>query len=128
MRRVTALINAGFETLVEAGYPPEMAYFECFHEMKLIVDLMYEGGMSNMRYSISNTAEYGDYYAGPQVITDETKAAMKTVLARIQDGSFAHEFMEDSKNGQKWLKEQRMEHGNARSRKWAPTSARCSAS
>ena len=110
---VTALINAGFETLVEAGYPPEMAYFECFHEMKLIVDLMYEGGMSNMRYSISNTAEYGDYYAGPQVITDETKAAMKTVLARIQDGSFAHEFMEDSKNGQKWLKEQRMEHGNA---------------
>ena len=107
------LINAGFETLVEAGYPPEMAYFECFHEMKLIVDLMYEGGMSNMRYSISNTAEYGDYYAGPQVITDETKAAMKTVLARIQDGSFAHEFMEDSKNGQKWLKEQRMEHGNA---------------
>ena len=110
---VTALINAGFETLVEAGYPPEMAYFVCFHEMKLIVDLMYEGGMSNMRYSISNTAEYGDYYAGPQVITDETKAAMKTVLARIQDGSFAHEFMEDSKNGQKWLKEQRMEHGNA---------------
>ena len=110
---VTALIYAGFETLVEAGYPPEMAYFECFHEMKLIVDLMYEGGMSNMRYSISNTAEYGDYYAGPQVITDETKAAMKTVLARIQDGSFAHEFMEDSKNGQKWLKEQRMEHGNA---------------
>ena len=110
---VTALINAGFETLVEAGYPPEMAYFECFHEMKLIVDLMYEGGMSNMRYSISNTAEYGDYYAGPQVITDEAKAAMKTVLERIQDGSFAHEFMEDSKNGQAWLKEQRMEHGNA---------------
>ena len=100
---VTALINAGFETLVEAGYPPEMAYFECFHEMKLIVDLMYEGGMSNMRYSISNTAEYGDYYAGPQVITDETKAAMKTVLARIQDGSFADEFIEDSKNGQKKL-------------------------
>ena len=125
---VTALINAGFETLVEAGYPPEMAYFECFHEMKLIVDLMYEGGMSNMRYSISNTAEYGDYYAGPQVITDETKAAMKTVLARIQDGSFAHEFMEDSKNGQKWLKEQRMEHGNAQIEEVAPTSARCSAS
>lgn len=110
---VTALINAGFETLVEAGYPPEMAYFECFHEMKLIVDLMYEGGMSNMRYSISNTAEYGDYYAGPQVIGDEAKAAMKTILARIQDGSFAHEFMEDSKNGQKWLLEQRVEHGNA---------------
>ncbi len=110
---VCELIHAGFETLVEAGYEPEMAYFETCHEMKLIVDLMYEGGMSKMRYSISNTAEYGDYYAGPQVITDETKAAMKTVLARIQDGSFAHEFMEDSKNGQKWLKEQRMEHGNA---------------
>ena len=108
-----ANFSRNIDPLVEAGYPPEMAYFECFHEMKLIVDLMYEGGMSNMRYSISNTAEYGDYYAGPQVITDETKAAMKTVLARIQDGSFAHEFMEDSKNGQKWLKEQRMEHGNA---------------
>ncbi|MEG0418255.1 ketol-acid reductoisomerase [Gordonibacter sp.] len=110
---VTALINAGFETLVEAGYPPEMAYFECFHEMKLIVDLMYEGGMSNMRYSVSNTAEYGDYYAGPQVVTPETKQAMKVVLERIQDGSFAREFMEDSKNGQAWLKQQRMEHGNA---------------
>ncbi|MEG1494120.1 MAG: ketol-acid reductoisomerase [Gordonibacter sp.] len=110
---VTALINAGFETLVEAGYPPEMAYFECFHEMKLIVDLMYEGGMSNMRYSVSNTAEYGDYYAGPQVVTPETKRAMKVVLERIQDGSFAREFMEDSKNGQAWLKQQRMEHGNA---------------
>jgi len=110
---VTALIQAGFETLVDAGYPPEMAYFECFHEMKLIVDLMYEGGMANMRYSISNTAEYGDYYAGPQVITDESKAAMKKILERIQDGSFAQEFMDDSRNGQKWLKEQREEHGNA---------------
>lgn len=110
---VTALIQAGFETLVDAGYPPEMAYFECFHEMKLIVDLMYEGGMANMRYSISNTAEYGDYYAGPQVITDESKAAMKKILERIQDGSFAKEFMDDSRNGQKWLKEQREEHGNA---------------
>ena len=110
---VTALINAGFETLVEAGYPPEMAYFECFHEMKLIVDLMYEGGMANMRYSISNTAEYGDYYAGPKVITDESKAAMKTILARIQNGEFAHEFMEDSRNGQQWLKEQREEHASA---------------
>ena len=110
---VTALINAGFETLVEAGYPPEMAYFECFHEMKLIVDLMYEGGMAKMRNSISNTAEYGDYYAGPQVITDEAKAAMKIILARIQDGSFAREFMEDSANGQKWLLEQRAEHAEA---------------
>ena len=100
---LTSLIQAGFETLVEAGYPPEMAYFECFHEVKLIVDLMYEGGMKKMRYSISNTAEYGDYYAGEKVITDSSKAAMKEILERIQDGSFADEFIEDSKNGQKKL-------------------------
>ena len=100
---LTSLIQAGFETLVEAGYPPEMAYFECFHEVKLIVDLMYEGGMKKMRYSISNTAEYGDYYAGEKVITDSSKAAMKEILKRIQDGSFADEFIEDSKNGQKRL-------------------------
>ena len=100
---LTSLIQAGFETLVEAGYPPEMAYFECFHEVKLIVDLMYEGGMKKMRYSISNTAEYGDYYAGEKVITDASKAAMKEILKRIQDGSFADEFIEDSKNGQKKL-------------------------
>ena len=91
----------------------DRAYFECFHEMKLIVDLMYEGGMAKMRNSISNTAEYGDYYAGPQVITDEARAAMRQVLARIQDGSFAREFMEDSANGQKWLLEQRAEHAEA---------------
>ena len=100
---LTSLIQAGFETLVEAGYPPEMAYFECFHEVKLIVDLMYEGGMKKMRYSISNTAEYGDYYAGEKVISDSSKAAMKEILKRIQDGSFADEFIEDSKNGQKKL-------------------------
>ena len=100
---LTSLIQAGFETLGEAGYPPEMAYFECFHEVKLIVDLMYEGGMKKMRYSISNTAEYGDYYAGEKVITDSSKAAMKEILKRIQDGSFADEFIEDSKNGQKKL-------------------------
>ena len=100
---LTSLIQAGFETLVEAGYPPEMAYFECFHEVKLIVDLMYEGGMKKMRYSISNTAEYGDYYAGEKVITDSSKAAMKEILKPIQDGSFADEFIEDSKNGQKKL-------------------------
>ena len=110
---VCALMQAGYETLVEAGYDERNAYFECIHEMKLIVDLMYEGGMANMRYSISNTAEYGDYYAGPKVITDESKAAMKTILDRIQNGEFAHEFMEDSKNGQKWLKAQREEHANA---------------
>jgi ketol-acid reductoisomerase len=92
---VTALVNAGFETLVEAGYPPEMAYFECLHELKLIVDLMYEGGLSNMRYSISNTAEYGDYVTGPRIITEETKKEMKRVLADIQSGKFTKEFMGD---------------------------------
>jgi len=96
---VTALMQAGFETLVEAGYPPEMAYFECLHEMKLIVDLIYEGGMANMRYSISNTAEFGDYLTGPKIITEETKKEMKNVLARIQSGEFAKEFIEDSKSG-----------------------------
>lgn len=96
---VTHLMQAGFETLVEAGYPPEMAYFECLHEMKLIVDLIYEGGMANMRYSISNTAEYGDYLTGPRIITDQTKKEMKEVLKRIQSGEFAREFIEDSKAG-----------------------------
>ncbi len=89
------LIMAGYETLVEAGYPPEMAYFECLHETKLIVDLMYEGGLANMRYSISNTAEYGDYVSGPRVITEETKQAMKAILADIQSGKFAREFIAD---------------------------------
>ncbi len=92
---LTHLIQAGFETLTEAGYPPEMAYFECLHETKLIVDLMYEGGMANMRYSISNTAEYGDYVTGPRVITPETKAEMKRVLEDIQSGKFAENFMKD---------------------------------
>lgn len=92
---VTALMQAGFETLVEAGYPPEMAYFECVHEMKLIVDLIYEGGMANMRYSISNTAEYGDYVSGPRVITKDTKAEMKRILEDIQSGKFAKEFIAD---------------------------------
>ncbi len=101
---VTALIQAGFETLVEAGYPPEMAYFECLHEMKLIVDLIYEGGMANMRYSISNTAEYGDYLTGPEVITSDTKAAMKHALERIQSGEFARQFIADSKAGAPKLK------------------------
>ncbi len=110
---MTELVNAGFETLVEAGYPPEMAYFECLHEMKLIVDLMYEGGMSKMRYSVSNTAEYGDYYAGKQVITAESKAAMKNVLTAIQDGTFAREYMEDAKTNMSWLKEQRTSHAEA---------------
>ena len=84
---LSALIKAGFETLVEAGYQPEMAYFECVHEVKLIVDLIYQGGLNYMRYSISNTAEYGDYTRGPRIITDETKAEMKQILTEIQDGS-----------------------------------------
>ncbi len=101
---VTALMQAGFETLVEAGYAPEMAYFECLHEMKLIVDLIYEGGMANMRYSISNTAEYGDYLTGPRIIDADTKARMKGVLERIQSGEFTKEFIQDSKDGAPKLK------------------------
>ncbi|BCA79846.1 ketol-acid reductoisomerase [Desulfuromonas sp. AOP6] len=93
----SALVQAGFETLVEAGYAPEMAYFECLHELKLIVDLMYEGGIANMRYSISNTAEYGDLTRGPMVVTDETKKAMKEILRQIQEGEFAREFMLENK-------------------------------
>lgn len=107
---VTALIQAGFETLVEAGYPPEMAYFECYHEMKLIVDLMFEGGMHTMRSSVSNTAEFGDYYAGPRVIAEESRAAMKDILANIQNGRFAQEFMDDCNAGSSWLHSQRDTH------------------
>ncbi len=92
---VCALMQAGFETLCEAGYDPRNAYFECIHEMKLIVDLIYQSGFAGMRYSISNTAEYGDYITGPKIITDDTKKAMKKVLADIQDGSFAKEFLLD---------------------------------
>jgi ketol-acid reductoisomerase len=97
---LTELIKAGYETLVEAGYAPEMAYFECLHEVKLIVDLMYEGGMANMRYSISNTAEYGDYRTGPRIITAETKAEMKRVLEDIQTGRFVRDWMLECKAGQ----------------------------
>jgi ketol-acid reductoisomerase len=93
----SALVQAGFETLVEAGYAPEMAYFECLHELKLIVDLMYEGGIANMRYSISNTAEYGDLTRGPRVVTAETKKVMKEILREIQDGEFALEWMLENK-------------------------------
>ncbi len=101
---LSELIKAGFETLVEAGYAPEMAYFECLHETKLIVDLMYEGGMSDMRYSISNTAEFGDYMIGPRIITADTKAEMKRVLTEIQNGTFANVWMTDHKAGQPRLK------------------------
>lgn len=93
----SALIQAGFETLVEAGYPPEMAYFECLHELKLIVDLIYEGGISNMRYSISNTAQWGDLTRGPRVVTEETKKEMKKILREIQTGEFAKEWMLENK-------------------------------
>jgi ketol-acid reductoisomerase len=96
---LTALITAGFETLVEAGYPPEMAYFECLHEMKLIVDLIYEGGIQNMRYSVSNTAEYGDLTRGPRVIGDAARKVMKELLADIQSGKFADEWMAEHKAG-----------------------------
>ena len=101
------LIMAGFETLTEAGYAPEMAYFECLHEVKLIVDLMYEGGIANMRYSISNTAEYGDYHTGPRLITDETKAEMKRVLDDIQQGKFVQRFITDNRMGNPEMKAKR---------------------
>ena len=103
----TALVQAGFETLVEAGYAPEMAYFECLHELKLIVDLMYEGGIANMRYSISNTAEYGDLTRGPRIINDETKAEMGRILEEIQCGEFAREFILENQAGQATLKAKR---------------------
>ena len=90
---VCALMQAGYETLTEAGYDPRNAYFECIHEMKLIVDLIYQSGFEGMRYSVSNTAEYGDYITGPKIITDDTKKAMKKILSEIQDGTFAREFL-----------------------------------
>jgi ketol-acid reductoisomerase len=96
---VSALVQAGFETLTEAGYQPEAAYFECLHELKLIVDLMYEGGLAKMRWSISDTAEYGDYTRGPRVVTSETKAEMKRILGEIQDGTFAREFIAEDDAG-----------------------------
>lgn len=104
---MTALIQAGYETLVEAGYPPEMAYFECLHETKLIVDLIYEAGLANMRYSISNTAEFGDYTRGPRIITAETKKEMKKILEEIQSGKFVEEFLGGNKEGLTRLKELR---------------------
>ena len=103
----TALVQAGYETLVEAGYAPEMAYFECLHELKLIVDLMYEGGIANMRYSISNTAEFGDLTRGPRVVNEQTKAEMKKILEEIQSGQFVKEFMEDNAQGGKVFPELR---------------------
>jgi ketol-acid reductoisomerase len=103
----SALVKAGFETLVEAGYQPEIAYFECLHELKLIVDLMYRGGLSFMRYSISDTAEYGDYTGGPRLVTAQTKAEMKEILKEIQDGRYAAAWIEENKTGRKWFEAQR---------------------
>ena len=114
---LTSLIQTGYEVLVEAGYPPEMAYFECLHEVKLIVDLIYEGGLQNMRYSISNTAEFGDYVSGPKIITDDTKEAMRGILKRIQSGEFADNFLNDCRqsndgSGGPVMKDKRNETAN----------------
>lgn len=111
---LSALIQAGYETLVDAGYAPEMAYFECLHEVKLIVDLIYEGGLANMRYSISNTAEFGDYKTGPRIVTDETRAEMRRILADIQEGRFARDWVLENKAGQvsfKAMRRRQAEHG-----------------
>jgi len=123
----TALVQAGFETLVEAGYAPEMAYFECLHELKLIVDLMYQGGIADMRYSISNTAEYGDVTRGPRVVNENTKAEMKKILGEIQSGQFAKEFIEEMHSGAKNLealrkkgREHQIEEVGARLRSMMP--------
>ena len=110
---ISHLIKAGFETLVEAGYAPEMAYFECLHETKLIVDLLYEGGLANMRYSISNTAEYGDYVTGPRMVPETTKAEMRRVLEDIQSGRFVRDFVTEMKAGSpsfKAMRRQQAEH------------------
>jgi len=106
---VSALVEAGFNTLVEAGYQPEIAYFECLHELKLIVDLMYQGGLSYMRYSVSDTAEHGDYTAGPKIVTEETKEAMRQILADIQTGGYAEGWIDENASGRPWFNEHREE-------------------
>jgi ketol-acid reductoisomerase len=108
----SALVKAGFETLIEAGYQPEIAYFECLHELKLIVDLMYRGGLQYMRYSISDTAEYGDYTAGPKIVTAETKKAMKQILADIQAGTFAKQWIAEAESGYPNFKQMRRQDAN----------------
>jgi len=110
---VTHLVESAFDTLVEAGYQPEIAYFECMHELKLIVDLMYEGGMAKMRDSISNTAEYGDYYTGPKIVTDDTRDAMAAALWNIQNGSFARDWILENKAGQPHFKAMRRIHAES---------------
>ena len=106
---VSALVKAGFQTLVDAGYQPEVAYFECMHELKLIVDLFYRGGLSYMRYSVSDTAEHGDYTGGPKIITDQTRAAMKQMLGDIQSGAYAEEWIEENAKGRPWFNAVRAE-------------------
>jgi ketol-acid reductoisomerase len=111
---VSALVKAGFETLVDAGYQPEIAYFECLHELKLIVDLMYQGGLSYMRYSVSDTAEHGDYTGGPRIVTEDTRAEMRRMLAQIQDGSYAKQWLAEDRNGRPWfndVRERERAHG-----------------
>lgn len=104
---VSALVKAGFETLVEAGYQPEVAYFECLHELKLIVDLFYQGGLNYMRYSVSDTAEHGDYYSGQKIVTEETKYQMSQILKDIQEGDYARSWIEENKSGRPWFNEER---------------------
>jgi ketol-acid reductoisomerase len=111
---VSALVQAGFETLVDAGYQPEIAYFECMHELKLIVDLMYQGGLSYMRYSISDTAEHGDYTAGPKIITPATRDAMKQILADIQSGAYAEGWIDENAQGRPWFNKTRTDARNSR--------------
>ncbi|MDD5769770.1 MAG: ketol-acid reductoisomerase [Candidatus Gracilibacteria bacterium] len=128
---LTSLVKAGFETLTEAGYPPEMAYFECLHEMKLIVDLVFQGGIADMRYSISNTAEYGDMVSGPKVINDESRKAMKEILKNIQNGSFAKDFILEGMTGyprmnaeRKMMKEHPIEKTGEKLRSMIPSIAK----
>src|SRR4051794_6525929 len=109
---VSALVKAGFETLVEAGYQPEIAYFECMHELKLIVDLMYQGGLNYMRYSVSDTAEHGDYTGGPRIITDETRNEMRRMLTEIQNGTYAKNWIEEDRKGRPWFNAQREREQN----------------
>jgi ketol-acid reductoisomerase len=104
---VSALVKAGFETLVKAGYQPEIAYFECLHELKLIVDLMYRGGLNYMRYSVSDTAEHGDYTAGSRIVSEETVGAMQEILTEIQDGTYARKWIAENQNGRPWFNEMR---------------------
>jgi ketol-acid reductoisomerase len=110
---VSALTKAAFGTLVEAGYQPEIAYFECMHELKLIVDLMYRGGLNYMRYSVSDTAEHGDYTGGPRVVTDATRDAMRKMLAEIQDGTYAKKWIDENAQGRPWFNEVRKQEQNS---------------